>query len=136
MTPEQEDVLYKIISECGLFLENPPVIADAELLPYPKDVLWAALDWKERNLSKQLKEQLRMQIPVSEADDRLFYALSDVKFSVGLYAEIDPEDRERVDYFNTFKRWGDVTPEEDFLECSSLRVKYSKKGSDDLQRER
>ena len=73
MNLEQEEVVTNIISEFGAYVEkNPmPPIADADLLPYPKDVIYAALEWKERYLCDTANALVRGQQEVPKELEKL-----------------------------------------------------------------
>jgi hypothetical protein len=121
--PAQKPVLSEqeaeiICREFGQFLaEKLPLIKDAKLLPYPKERIIEALSISIRRVQKQTDPDARL----------LLNALESCRHGLLLFAGIDPQDREAVDYFNQFPSAKEVT-EQRKKECLELITKYMKRG--------
>lgn len=108
-----------ISREFGKFLAEKklPVIWDANLLPHPKERIMEALNIsikRFRNLTDP--EALQM-----------VNALEFCMHGLSVFAEIDPQDREAVAYFNQLSN-AKAVPEERKEECLHLMTKYMKRG--------
>ena len=108
-----------ISREFGKFLaEKLPVIKDARLLPYPKETIMEALKISIRRIRSQ---------PDPEAS-QLLNALEMCKQGLSVFADIDPDDREAVAYFNQFPS-AKVVPQQRKAECIHLIIKYMERGA-------
>lgn len=119
----------EILERFGTFMENEkPLIPDIETLPYSKqeihDVLWE----KEQEMcdlaNRAAKDGETEKLPELE---RLIGALGSLRVILHGYTEIDPEDQDDVDYFNTYSEISEV-PEEERQEFMRLFSKYHSKG--------
>jgi len=59
--------------------------------------------------------------------EKLIGALGSLRVFLHVYTEIDPEDQDEVDYFNTYSAISDI-PEEEQQEFMKLFSKYHSKG--------
>jgi hypothetical protein len=119
----------EILERFGRFMENEkPLIPDIETLPFSKqeihDVLWE----KEQEMcdlaNQAVEEGTTEKLPELE---KLIGALGSLRIVLHLYTEIDPEDQDEVDYFNTYSAISEV-PEEEKLEFMQLFSKYHSRG--------
>lgn len=110
-----------ISREFGRFLaEKLPVIKDVRLLPYPKTKILQALDISIGRCRNHTD-------PEDEDVTQLLNSLEGCRSGLSLFAEIEPQDREAVAYFNQFPNVGAV-PEQRKAECVHLIVKYMERG--------
>jgi hypothetical protein len=133
MEPNQSDV---IINAYGHLLAKRLMIYDASLLPYPRSVIHEALLEKEHRI--YLTIQLMTLHDEDEAEIKsMRKLLADLvvgRFALAQFSEIDPTDKDLVDFLNTFTSPTDI-PESNQLDWTDLFVKYSKKGQDESIRE-
>jgi hypothetical protein len=122
LTPEDAE---RITQEFGRFLaERQPIIEDAGLLPYSKAVIMKALVMQEQSacdsanmLAASGRSEELQQI------ERYIGSLGFCRMGLCAYSDIDPEDKEAVSYFNSFRTIRDV-PEDRKVECVKLVAKY------------
>lgn len=119
----------EILQRFGKFMEDEkPLIPDIETLPYLKqeihDVLWE----KEQEMcdlaNQAVKDDETEKLPELE---KMIGALGSLRVCLHTYGEIDPEDQDDVDYFNTYSAIDDI-PEDEKLEFGRLFGKYISKG--------
>lgn len=119
----------RITQELGRFLtERQPIIKDAGLLPYPKAVIMKALFMQEQfacDEANMLKASGRYH-ELKEIE-RIIGVLGFIRMELCAYREIDPEDKQVVSYFNSFRTLRDV-PEDRKVECVKLVGKYMTHG--------
>ncbi|MGB7070493.1 MAG: hypothetical protein WBD22_13450 [Pyrinomonadaceae bacterium] len=111
---EQYQRKGEILQRFGKFMEDEkPLIPDIETLPYAKqeihDVLWEK-EQETCDLANQaVKDGESEKLPELE---KLIGALGSLRVFLHVYTEIDPEDQDDVDYFNTYSAISDVPEEE------------------------
>ncbi len=119
----------EILQSFGKFMEDEkPLIPDIETLPYPKkeihDVLWE----KEQEMcdlaNQAVKNDETEKLPELE---KMIGALGSLRVFLHTYSEIDPEDQDDVDYFNTYSAIDEI-PEDEKREFARLFGKYLSKG--------
>jgi len=121
--PEEKRVLSTreteiICREFGQFLaQKLPLVKDVKLLPYPKERIIEAFNISIQRVQKQTDPDARL----------LLKALESCRHGLSLFAEIDPQDREAVAYFNQFPSAKAVTGLRK-RECLDLITKYMKRG--------
>lgn len=115
-----------ITKEFGRFLyERQPIIKDAGLLPYPKDVIMKAIIMQQ----KSIQDYVNMSETFLQPDERkhlkqYFDSIGFCRVGLAAYSDIDPEDKETVSYFNSFRTISDV-PEDRKVECVKFIRKYT-----------
>ena len=126
-----------IISDYGLYIEhNPyPPIGDAGKLPHPRDKILEAMEWKEQELCDQANIAKQYDLPDLPEIERYLNAVQSTKFMLVRFAHIEPDDQERVDYFNGYESLTNI-PEDDIAEYMQLSRKYSKRANGDFGIER
>lgn len=125
---EEQQRTNKIVEDFGIFLEvEKPLINDIDCLPYPKSEIHSALMKKEQELcdiaNNCVKTGETEKLPELE---KVINALGSCRVFLQSYSEIDSEDREDVDYFNSFQD-ADEIPEDEQNEFAILRAKYMTK---------
>lgn len=126
LTPQDAE---RITQEFGRFLsERRPIINDVGLLPHSKAVIMKALVMQEQfacdnanMLASSGRSEELQQI------ERYIGSLGFCRMDLCAYSEIDPEDKEAVSYFNSFRTIRDV-PEDRKVECAKLVSKYMSRG--------
>ncbi len=119
----------RITQEYGRFLaERQPIIKDAGLLPYSKTVIMKALVMQEQFAC----DKANMLAASGRSDElqeieRYIGTLGFTRMALCSYSDIDPEDKEAVSYFNSFRTIRDV-PEDRKVECLKLFNKYMERG--------
>jgi hypothetical protein len=119
----------RITQEFGRFLaERQPIIKDAGLLPYSKTVIMEALVMQEQLAC----DEANMLAAYGRSDElqeieRCIGTLGGLRMLLWIYSDIDPEDKEAVSYFNSFRTIRDV-PEDRKVECAKLFNKYMGRG--------
>lgn len=120
-------VAERITQEFGRFLaERQPIIKDAGLLPYPKTVIMKALVMQEQfacDEANVLKASGRSH-ELKEIE-RIIGVLGFIRMGLCAYSDIDPEDKQIVSYFNSFRTIHDV-PVDKKAECVKRDVKIVK----------
>jgi hypothetical protein len=115
----------------GRFLaEGQPPIWDARKLPYPKREIMVAYSVLEQYLYALITASVNsdLQKERSEYQEQLEW-LRTGRVYLAHYADIQMEDAEAVDYFNSYKSINDV-PEEERAECMKLMAKYLSIGAE------
>ncbi len=125
---EKQEETNRIVEDFGRFLElEKPLISDIDYLPYPKTKIHTALLKKEQEMceiaNNYVKKGENEKLPEIE---KLIGALSSCRVFLKCYTEIEDEDRETVDYFNSYQDKKEV-PEEEQNEFAMLRAKYMTK---------
>jgi hypothetical protein len=122
----------EITQAYGSFLaEGAPIIADAKFLPYTKAQIKHALLTYEKHLcdiGNMLVESGKSE-KLQELD-KLLNSIRVCSMSVNSYCDIEPEDEDDVEYFNSYNSINEV-PEEERTQCSELMVKYMSKGMEE-----
>ena len=117
-----------IVNEFGRFLaERQPIIKDAGLLPYPKEVIKKAL-LLQQELIRNNANTIKMFLQPNKRNQIKKYigTLDFCSVALAEYGDIEPEDKEAVSYFNSFSSIKQV-PEDRKKEYVDLRVKYMSK---------
>ncbi|MGQ0543182.1 MAG: hypothetical protein ACT4O9_15265 [Blastocatellia bacterium] len=119
----------EMLRRFGEFMEHEkPLIPDIETLPFEKqqihDVLWE----KEQEMcdlaNQAVKDGETEKLPELE---KMIGALGSLRVVLHTYCDIDPEDQDDVDYFNSYSTIDEI-PEEEKLEFGRLFGKYLSKG--------
>lgn len=123
-SPMTCDLSDKILLAWSRFHENPPLIKDWSLLPYPKEIILKAFNFIGKCFSEMHETAIHNNRRDEAKDIQSKMDLLSVNIDLLIdYTEIDECDKAMAQYFNSFSDIQDMSLA-DQRKCLAMRTKY------------
>ncbi len=126
-SPMNSELSDQILLAWSRLHENPPLIKDWSLLPYPKETILKAFDFIGNCFAKMHETAIKNKRhdEAKDIQSKMDLLFVNIDFLID-YTEIDECDKAMAQYFNGFSNIQDM-PLADQRKCHAMRTKYKRR---------